>query len=176
MSKPLHRLSHLRTVLKYKPRKGHFVWLVPRQTTGRVIQPGEVAGTTGHDTPSGRCQINYDGKFYKVHRLAWTFMTGKWPPKGKDVDHKDGNGCNNRWTNLRLASRGQNNHNNHNIRSDNKSGKAGVSWSIVGKGWTARVKLDGKVIHLGYFKNDLQAAIKARREAELKYFGEFAPN
>jgi hypothetical protein len=175
MSKPRHKLSELRAVLRYKPRKGHFVWLVPRQTTGRIIQPGEIAGTVAYDTPSGRCQIKYDGKTYRVHQLAWVFMTGKWPPKHKDIDHKDGDGMNNKWTNLRLASRGQNNHNNHNIRSDNKSGKAGVSWSIVGNGWTARVTVNKKIIHLGYFKDDLAGAIKARRVAELKYFGEYAP-
>jgi hypothetical protein len=174
MSKPRHKLSQLRAVLRYKPRKGHFVWLVPRQTTGRVIQPGDIAGTVGFDTPSGRCQIIFEGRVYKVHRLAWFFMTGKWPPKGKDVDHKNGDGQDNKWTNLRLASRGQNNHNNHNIRSDNKSGKAGVSWAKQNKKWLARVKVDGKVIHLGHY-DKLGNAIAARKAGELKYFGEYAP-
>jgi hypothetical protein len=174
MVKPVHELSELRTVLSYKPRKGHFVWLVRRQTTGRVIQPGAVAGTIGYDTPSGRCQIVYQGKAYKTHRLAWAFITGKWPPDDKDVDHKDGNSANNKWSNLRLATRGQNNHNNHNIRSDNKSGKAGVSWGKQNKKWLARVTVDKAVIHLGHY-DKLEDAVAARRAGELKYCGKYAP-
>lgn len=167
-------LARLRTVLQYKPRKGHFVWLVQRQCHGGYVKPGDVAGTKLSDTYGTRCQIGFEGKVYRVHRLAFLFMTGKWPPKGRDVDHINGRGDDNRWCNLRPATRGQNNWNNHNLRSDNKSGKTGVSWSIQGDAWTARVTVNKKIIHLGYF-DDLEEAVEVRRAAELKYFGEFAP-
>lgn len=167
----VHTLTQLRNVLEYKPRKGHFVWLVHRKSHGHLIKPGEVAGTKS----VGRVAICYEGARYRAHRLAFLFMTGKWPPKDKIVDHKDGDDGNNKWSNLRLVTRRQNNCNRHHLRSDNKSGANGVSWSIVGKGWTARVTVNTKVIHLGYYGEDLEAAIKARREAELKYYGAYAP-
>lgn len=103
-------------------------------------------------------------------------MTGKWPPRKLDVDHEDGDGFNNKWTNLRLASRGQNNHNRHVLASNNKSGKTGVSWSKQNKMWLARVTVDGVIIHLGHYPKDkLKDAVKARRAGELKYFGRYAP-
>lgn len=175
-SREVSELRKLRGVLKYMPRKGVFIWLVHRQSYGGKVKPGAVAGTYSEDSKGAkRVNIKVDGKYYKAHRLAFLFMTGKWPPRKLDVDHADGDGFNNKWTNLRPATRGQNNHNNHRIRSDNKSGKAGVSWSIIGNGWTARVTVDKRILHLGYFKNDLAAAIKARRAGELKYFGKYAP-
>lgn len=38
-------LTRLREVLRYQPRKGQFIWLIKRRSHGRLIQPGDVAGT-----------------------------------------------------------------------------------------------------------------------------------
>lgn len=174
-SREVSELRKLRGMLKYMPRKGVFVWLIHKQSHGGKVHPGALAGTYSEDSKGAkRVCITADGKCYKAHRLAFLFVTGKWPPRKLDVDHEDGDGWNNKWTNLRTATRGQNNHNNHRIRSDNKSGKAGVSWAKQNKKWLARVKVDGKVIHLGHY-GKLEAAIAARRAGELKYFGKYAP-
>lgn len=52
------------------------------------------------------------------------------------------------------------------IRS-NKTGHTGIS--ISNNKFRARIQLNGKSIHLGYF-NSLEQAIQARKEAEQKYF------
>jgi hypothetical protein len=161
-------LERLRGVLKYQPRKGQFVWLVKRSAT---VPKGMVAGTLKE---SGHIQIYCFGKPYYAHRLAYLFMKGIWPPD--DVDHKDGVRSNNKWSNLRPATNGQNNWNTRKLYKSNTSGKRGVSWETISQRWKARVTVDGHQIQLGSFrKNKLKEAIAARRAGELKYFGKYAP-
>ena len=56
----------------------------------------------------------------------------------------------------------------------NKKSK-GYCWNKLRNKWQAQIKINKKCIHLGYFI-DKKDAIKARKEAEKKYFGEFAYN
>lgn len=88
-------------------------------------------------------------------------------------DHIDRNELNNRSCNLRPATQ-QQNCCNRSIQSNNSSGIIGVNFNQKQNMWHARIGICGKRIHLGFFhnKND---AIKTRLQAEIKYFGEFAP-
>lgn len=91
--------------------------------------------------------------------------------KGIEVDHRDGDGLNNRRSNLRPATSSQQNYNQA-IRSDNKSGYRGVSWSRPNRKWVAHIQIDGKAKHLGYFRCPTSAAITyAKAAAQLH--GEF---
>lgn len=58
---------------------------------------------------------------------------------------------------------------NSRVRSDNKVGCKGVNWHSKERKWNARISVKGKRISLGSFKN-LNDAIKARKEAEIKYW------
>tara|TARA_R110000764_G_scaffold28636_7_gene67423 strand:- start:1849 stop:2334 length:486 start_codon:yes stop_codon:yes gene_type:complete len=91
-------------------------------------------------------------------------------PDGMDVDHIDGNTLNNRKSNLRVCSHHENlmNRKKH---KNNKSGVKGVSWYKNLNKWHAQIQCDKK-IHLGYY-DDFDEAVKVRKEAEEKYFGEF---
>lgn len=91
---------------------------------------------------------------------------------GFEVDHKDHCGINNVRSNLRVASRRQNNINQR-LRKDNKSGYKGVHYIKRDKAWVGAICIFEKRICLGYFKSAEEAA-KAYDEAALKYFGEFA--
>jgi hypothetical protein len=73
------------------------------------------------------------------------------------VDHKDGDGLNNRRTNLRPATGAQNNFNSRK-RVDNSSGKRGVHWHKVRKKWRAEIQANGKKKHLGLFCSIEEAA------------------
>jgi hypothetical protein len=98
------------------------------------------------------------------------FILGE-PEEGYVVDHINRDGLDNRVCNLRFATFSQNNM-NKGIARNNTSGCTGVDWSrSVGK-WRARIKLKRKTIELGYF-TEKKDAIKARKQAEIKYFGEF---
>jgi hypothetical protein len=168
-------IDDLKKALNYDSETGWFTWRIKVQSNGGGREVGDRAGTVAR----GRRQIGYLGRIYSESRLAWAFMTGDWPPKGFDVEHENENGEDNRWSNLRLATRTQNNWNRREPRKDNRSGQTGVSWKQdrrhkKGK-WHARICADGKAILLGDF-DDLNEAISVRREAEKRYFGEFAPD
>lgn len=87
-------------------------------------------------------------------------------------DHKDGNGLNCQRNNLRAANGTQNNANS-NLNLKNKTSKyRGVYWNVQMQKYRASIQCV-KPIHLGYFDNQVNAAI-AYNIAANKYFGEFA--
>jgi HNH endonuclease/AP2 domain len=93
-------------------------------------------------------------------------------PDGMDVDHKDGNGLNNVRSNLRLATRSQNQCNKPMYKT-NTSGYKGVTWDKSRGQWMAKIKVGPKHINLGRF-DDITDAAAAYAEAALKYHGDFA--
>ena len=62
---------------------------------------------------------------------------------------------------------------NHKISKRNTSGVTGVDWSKTRNLWRARIHFKRKEILLGYYTN-FDDAVKARKEAEEKYYGEYA--
>lgn len=88
------------------------------------------------------------------------------------VDHIFHDKKDNRKYNLRICSPSQNSMNQI-LRSDNTSGVKGVNWHSSKNKWRAFIGINGKHIHLGSFTN-FEDAVKARKEAEEKYFGEFS--
>ena len=88
---------------------------------------------------------------------------------GKEVDHINRNGLDNRKENLRIVSH-QVNMCNHGGFSHNTSGYNGVRWNKWKSKWQARIKLNGKSIHLGYY-DDISDAIEARKQGELEHWG-----
>lgn len=162
-------LSHNRllSLLNYDLETGLFTWIVHR--TPR-IRSGMVAG---HLENTGYIHICVDYKSFLAHRLAVFWVTGTWP--ATDVDHEDLNRSNNRWKNLRPATPGQNRHNTS-LRVSNTSGATGVHWYVrpgrEGR-WIARIRIDGRRIELGHFK-EKNDAIAAYRKAAVKYYGDYA--
>ncbi len=93
-------------------------------------------------------------------------------PKGVDVDHWDGEGLNDRRSNLRIATRSQNMVNVP-LRSNNQSGYVGVSWHRGAAKWRSVIKKNGRQIHLGFFAS-AQDAARAYDLNARELFGEFA--
>lgn len=89
-----------------------------------------------------------------------------------DIDHRNNNKTDNRKFNLRKATVSQNIMNRP-IRKDNTSGCTGIYWNKQKNKWAAKIIVNKKQIHLGFF-DKLEDAVKARKEAEDKYFGEFS--
>ena len=109
---------------------------------------------------------------YKLlaHRVAWFYVTGKWPEE--QLDHINRDRRDNRLVNLRPASQSQNSCNGS-LRSTNKSGYRGVSWEKRKRKWQARIVKDGKQYPLGYFDTK-ESAYDAYLEAAKRLHGEFA--
>lgn len=95
------------------------------------------------------------------------------PKPGQRVDHKNRNRADNRKQNLRCCSFSENNR-NRGLYSTNTSGVTGVVFNKKRKQWMATIMHDHKRIFIGRFPNKSDA-IKARLEAEIHLFGEFAP-
>lgn len=93
-------------------------------------------------------------------------------PDGKETDHINGDKLDNQISNLRIASRSENMFNQR-ARADSRSGVKGVWWLTRYKAWESQIKTNGKVTHLGRFKN-ISDAIDARNAATVKYHGDFA--
>lgn len=88
------------------------------------------------------------------------------------IDHRNHKTFDNRRHNLRIVTVAQNNM-NASKRIDNTSGVTGVGWHKGIGRWRARINVNGKEVNLGYF-DDFNDAVKARKEAEEKYFGEYS--
>lgn len=154
--------EELRKHLSYDPATGIFRWLTQRPK----IQIGAIAGTLQREY----WMIHFSGVDYHAQRLAWLHMTGEWP-RG-DVDHENLDKLDNRWTNLREASRSQNCA-NVGLLSTNTSGFKGVSFSKVAQKWHAYIKVEGRRVHLGLHETR-EAAGEAYDRAAIAAFGEFA--
>lgn len=110
-----------------------------------------------------------NGKIVMMHRFLLK------TPEGFDTDHINGNKLDNRRSNLRIVTRSQNMANTR-IRRSNKSGYKGVFYFKFGhrsKRWKAKIKVNYKMIDLGYFLTKEEAA-KVYNLAAVKHFGEYA--
>lgn len=105
-----------------------------------------------------------------IHRLILGRMLGRDLLPIEYVDHIDGDGLNNRRSNLRLANRYENQRNRPK-NSNNKSGCKGVSW--YNNKWVAQICVDGKNQHIGRF-DKLEDACKAYNDKAKELHGEFA--
>ena len=111
----------------------------------------------------------HEKKTYKMIRYHRFIMDC---PLNKVVDHINHNTLDNRKSNLRICEKAENNRNVKET-SQNSSGVRGVSLNTQRNRWNARIIYNGKEYFLGAFK-DKGEAIKARKEAEKRYYGEFA--
>lgn len=92
--------------------------------------------------------------------------------KTDSVDHKNGDGLDNRRKNLRLSNKSQNAANSVKIAKFSSKYK-GVSWRKKEKRWIAAIRFNLKRKQLGSFSSEKDAAL-AYNEAAIKCFGEFA--
>jgi hypothetical protein len=97
-------------------------------------------------------------------------MTGAWPPA--EIDHVNAHALDNRWANLRSATRTQNNRNTR-IRKNNTSGYKGASWDARRQTWVAQITANRRNHRLGDFST-AEAAHAAYCRAAERLHGEFA--
>lgn len=103
-----------------------------------------------------------------MHRIIMGVSDHKY-----DVDHINHDTLDNRKVNLRVCEHYRNCENKRVTK--NKIGVTGVGKKKGLNKYHANIMVKKKSIHLGYFY-ELSDAIKARKDAELKYFGEYTYN
>lgn len=157
-------VARLREVLDYNPDTGVITWKVQLNPRGKV---GTVAGTRSNNY----LQIQIDGVRRYNHNIAWMMVKGEPVPDGYEIDHIDTDGCNNAWSNFRLATKSQNQH-NRGLQKNNTSGIKGVSFCKQTGKWKARVTFQSKEYSCGRHdsKESAQAAvIKKRNELHQEF-------
>lgn len=155
-----------RQLFSYDPEEGVLRWRETGTGRRRDLRAGSYMGQGYLSVAVG--QRGVDKRTYQVHRVIWLIMKGRWP-KG-DIDHKDGKKANNKWKNLREATRSQNKANTSRSRA-NSTGYKGVSWT----GWAYRagIRVGPDQIYLGCHSS-AKKAHAAYVTAAKKYYGEFA--
>jgi len=157
----------LKQLLDYDPETGRFTWRAACGRHGR-IPSGTIAGSI-----SRYRYIRLDGKNYPASGLAFLWMTGQRP---REVDHINTNKIDDRWSNLRPATRSQNGANQHGRKHRKRKLPKGVHLHIGkrrSKPYVAVVGFQNRRISLGYFRTP-EEAYAAYSEAARKYDGEFA--
>ena len=152
----------IRDHLHYSIISGRFYWIKAVSHSHRITH--KEAGSL--NDKDGRRSIYLGCKQYQCGRLAWFWVTGKWPKQGLEVDHINHVRSYNAWINLRAVTHTVNCRNKIKY-SSNSSGHSGVNINKKSI-WVARINTEKGRIFLGSSK-DKDVAIGFRREAEIKY-------
>lgn len=165
------QISHeeLRRIIYYDPETGRFSRLV----AWKKAPLGPFTGTLAN----GYLVTGIQYKLYRMNRLAWFWMTGKW---GDHIDHANLDRADNRWCNLRdcNAEQSQGNKPKH---KNNTTGYKGVTFDkrrnkfMAQMSKKASANKNGGPVHifLGYF-DTAEAAHAAYVTAAVERWGEFA--
>jgi hypothetical protein len=158
--KLLPSAAYLRTRLNYNPKTGKLRW-----------RNGPRAGKlTGASVNRNYYTISIAGNVYLVHRVIWKWMTMAEPPIS--IDHRDMNGTNNRWANLRDATALQQQHNRRWL-TPNAANRRGVYPSSKNR-WIARIRYNHARLYLGSFPS-IEAAAAAYEAAAKRIRKELFP-
>ena len=115
-------------------------------------------------------QTNTNGKLptktIRIHRLLI--------PDVEQIDHINHNGLDNRRCNLRACNNRENNC-NKNFSLNPRSGYTGIRYNEKAGSYYVRIMVHKKEVSLGHYKF-LEEALEARKQGELRYFGEFRYN
>ena len=155
-AKPLPPVEVLREHFSYDPETG----IVTRIKAGKT-RP-DMLGPVGSRVKSGHLHVKFNGKSLKLHRLAWKLQTGVEAPDF--IDHRNRCPSDNRWKNLRAATRTQNGGNKIKYR-----GKWMAGVYPCGSKWLAR----GRAKWIGTYGTEQDAHdayVKWHRET----YGEFS--
>ena len=157
--------EQLKERLHYDPDTGEFTW-----TKKHMVH--KKRSVAGHLENTGYISIRLIYRPYLAHRLAFLYMIGSFP--SCQVDHINGIRHDNRWFNLRAAHGNQptNLQNRREPNKGSKSGSLGVSWRPDKKKWKARIHVNYKEIHIGYFdsKEEASAAYFKKKKEVHEFF------
>lgn len=164
---PLPQTEYLHELFWYDRIRGVLIWKIERG--GKKV--GDIAGA---QRGSGYIQVGIDYKLYRAHLIIWKMMTGEEPPNF--LDHENTIKNDNRWDNLREATKSQNQA-NIGLTKANTSGSKGASRYAQGekwgKGWQSGIVKDGIHYHIGHFATK-EEAHAAYMEKARELYGEFA--
>ncbi|MDD5010925.1 MAG: AP2 domain-containing protein [Phycisphaerae bacterium] len=173
-------------VLRYRKRKYGYPFRLIKLTQGKPVGQKPVEARYAKVDPEDYEKLAEDDWQYyenksknryavqmEVRKIVYMHRVIMNAPAGYLVDHRNGDGLDNRKSNLRLATQAENSRNKRKTKKAVTSKYKGVSLRKKENKWVAHIDYQGRRIHLGFFKNEEDAA-KAYDEAAKLYHGEFA--
>jgi hypothetical protein len=148
-------MAKLDSLLTYEEAKQVFIY---DSETGYIRQRGSKFNTAPNQ--HGYLHVSWKNKRLKCHRVVWLLHNGAWPKN--QIDHINRNRADNRIENLRDVPR--------RINSANKINNAlmvGTTWHPDKKKWKAKIQVNNKSIHLGYFNTQEEASQRYQQEVEV---------
>jgi hypothetical protein len=161
--------EYVRSILDYDAETGTLTW---RYNSNKPLNwnaryAGERAGSV---TNMGYIRLSINNKEYMAHRIIWLHQMGGMLKS--EIDHINGIKADNRFCNLRLATRQQNEWNrpgHKNVSSKHK----GVFWVARDKRWRAEITHNGRFQYLGQYECEELANLVYSEHAD-KLFGEYS--
>lgn len=142
--------ERLRTLLSYDPETGAFTRLC------RMSSNAPDGARVGSENGQGYLRVKVDGRNYRLQRLAWLHVHGRWP--AGEIDHINRVRSDNRLSNLRDVGRTENMRNSavlDRLRVLDPTKTRGVK-KLFNR-WQARIKDAGQSRFLGSFKSHDEA-------------------
>ena len=155
--------DELKQLVHYDRDTGIFTRLVT--TSSRAMAGMEIGHPEGL---GGHLRATVGGRKHYLHRLAWLYEHGEMPEM---IDHIDMDVCNNRISNLRLASKSDNNC-NRNAPITNTSGVKGICWDADNSAWLVQVQKSGRKVKKRF--KEFADAVQWRIQMADVLHGEFA--
>lgn len=144
-----------------------------RRSSGNSLGTGKrfpAWSEVGSDNGKGYLKVGFNGKYFKVHRIAFALAYGYMP---KEIDHKNRDRTDNRLVNLREVTRKQNTR-NCGLQKNNTSGCVGVVWRKDQGKWQVALRNEFSQRKSHGFYNDFDDACevaKAEKERVDKVLG-----
>jgi hypothetical protein len=118
-----------------------------------VTHRGTWRACSGKAVSNGYATVKVLGVTQYQHRIAWLLANGEIDDS-LGIDHINGDGIDNRLVNLRLGTTRENLQN----RVEHRDGHlCGTTWNKRSEKWQAKIRINGKHKHLGYFSTELEA-------------------
>lgn len=161
-------IAALRAAFSYDPSDGTLRWR-ERSDVGLPWNRKHVGKIAGSFDRDGYRLLRLNCITIKAHRAIWAICTGEWPES--EIDHINGDPADNRFENLRLATRAQNCQNISGWRR--KVLPTGVQLRCDGKAFFAKIMVNRKFLHLGSFPT-AELAHAAYLKAARDHRGDFS--
>jgi hypothetical protein len=133
-----------------------------KETVSNRVKKGLEAG---YNNSYGYKVVQIKGREFRVHRIIYYLHYGIWPGDFQ-VDHIDGDKLNNKPENLRLVTHKQNNRSYKKPTKGASSKYRGVCWDKKSNKYRAQIHHNKKVINLGRFTCEKEAALTYNIAAE----------
>ena len=163
--------KYLSSILEYSKETGSMFWKKRPDSMFKSKKRADYWNEkySGKEAGSKYCngskmykRIKINGVPFMFHHIVWIYNKGLTP---KEIDHINGDGLDNRLSNLRDVTHAVNQKNKRKAKN-NKSGYTGICRHR--NKWLSYIYVNSKMIRLGSFV-DICEAVKARKDAEIRY-------